>query len=39
MTGEVLRNNKGMLKLMKKLEFEATRHPEDSDLMWVNKRL
>ena len=39
MYGEVLANNKGMLKLMGKLGFKIDPHPEDRALTWVTKVL
>ncbi|MCP9758124.1 GNAT family N-acetyltransferase [Aquitalea sp. S1-19] len=39
MHGEVLAANKGMLKLMQKLGFEVTVHPEDRALTLVSKVL
>ncbi len=39
MYGEVLANNKGMLKLMARLGFKVEPHPEDRALTWVTKPL
>ena len=39
MRGEVLANNKGMLKLMAKLGFTVSPHPEDRQLTWVTRPL
>ncbi|MDF0604233.1 bifunctional acetate--CoA ligase family protein/GNAT family N-acetyltransferase [Neisseriaceae bacterium TC5R-5] len=39
MHGEVLAGNKGMLKLMRKLNFKVEPHPEDRALMMVAKVL
>lgn len=39
MYGEVLANNKGMLKLMQKIGFRIDPHPEDRSLTWVTKIL
>ncbi|MBP6753897.1 MAG: GNAT family N-acetyltransferase, partial [Alicycliphilus sp.] len=39
MRGEVLANNKGMLKLMGKIGFTVSPHPEDRQLTWVTRPL
>jgi len=39
MRGEVLANNKGMLKLMAKIGFTVSTHPEDRQLTWVTRPL
>jgi acetyltransferase len=37
--GEVLKNNANMLKLMKRLGFDAVAHPDDASIKLVYKSL